>query len=139
MIHRGYTERGEVIVSEQYYIISGELTEDTLTFSLNEKVDLATYTATGNMLVDSDSLSFVYLLDGGEGYSYIRFQEEAWPMLNNILTNDLTVFASSEGGNSLELIEMKEELSYLVENIKDNSNYGEEMNQAVEKAFLTAS
>ncbi|MBN8207241.1 hypothetical protein JI666_00610 [Bacillus sp. NTK071] len=126
-------------MSEQYYIISGELTDQMLTFNLNEEVDLTTYTATGNMLVDSDSLSFVYLLDGGEGYSYIRFQEEVWPMLNNILINDLKVIATSEGGNSLELIEMKEELSYLVENIKDNSNYGEEMNQAVEKVFLTAS
>ncbi len=124
---------------EQYYIVTGELTDHTLTFGLNEKAELESYQPTGNMLVDSDSLSFVYLLDGGEGYTYIRFQEEVWPMLNNVLQKDLTVIITSEGGESLELVEIKEELTYLVENIKDNSNYGEEMNQAVEKAFLTAS
>ncbi|WP_347550702.1 hypothetical protein ABFG93_03575 [Pseudalkalibacillus hwajinpoensis] len=124
---------------EQYYIITGELSEETLTFGLNEKANLSTYKATGNMLVDSDSLSFVYLLDGGEGYTYIRFQEEVWPMLNNVLEKDLKVVVTSEAEETLELIEIKEELTYLVENIKDNSNYGEVMNQAVEKAFLTAS
>ncbi|MGA9287893.1 MAG: hypothetical protein WBV93_06030 [Anaerobacillus sp.] len=124
---------------EQYYIVTGELTDHTLTFGLNEKADLASYQATGNMLVDSDSLSFVYLLDGGEGYTYIRFQEEVWPMLNNVLQKDLKVIITSESGEALELLEIKEELTYLVENIKDNSNYGEVMNQAVERAFLTAS
>ncbi|MGB8002536.1 MAG: hypothetical protein WCF60_20885 [Anaerobacillus sp.] len=124
---------------EQYYIVTGELTDHTLTFGLNEKADLASYQATGNMLVDSDSLSFVYLLDGGEGYTYIRFQEEVWPMLNNVLQKDVKVIITSESGETLELLEIKEELTYLVENIKDNSNYGEVMNQAVEKAFLTAS
>ena len=131
--------RGEVFVPEQYYIITGELTDHTLTFGLNEKVDLSLYTATGNMLVDSDSLSFVYLLDGGEGYTYVRFQEEAWPMLANVLEQDVRVTVTSEEGSSLELVDLKEELGYLIENIKGNSNYGEDMNQAVEKVFLTAS
>ncbi|MGE6203048.1 hypothetical protein [Guptibacillus hwajinpoensis] len=131
--------KGEVFVPEQYHIITGELSDHTLTFGLNEKVDLTYYTATGNMLVDSDSLSFVYLLDGGEGYTYIRFQEEVWPMLANVLDQDLNVVITSGDNTSLELTDLKEELSYLVENIKDNSNYGEVMNQAVEKVFLTAS
>ena len=131
--------RGEVFVPEQYYIITGELTDHTLTFGLNEKVDLSLYTATGNMLVDSDSLSFVYLLDGGEGYTYIRFQEEVWSMLANVLEKDVNVTVTSDQGSSLELVDLKEELGYLIENIKGNSNYGEDMNQAVEKAFLTAS
>ncbi|WP_273850169.1 hypothetical protein [Guptibacillus spartinae] len=131
--------RGEVFVPEQYYIITGELTDHTLTFGLNENVDLNHYTATGNMLVDSDSLSFVYLLDGGEGYTYIRFQEEVWPMLANVLEKDVNVTVTSDQGSSLELVDLKEELGYLIENIKGNSNYGEDMNQAVEKAFLTAS
>ncbi|WP_226658544.1 hypothetical protein [Pseudalkalibacillus hwajinpoensis] len=133
------TQRGEVFVPQQYYIITGELTDHTLTFGLNENVDLSVYTATGNMLVDSDSLSFVYLLDGGEGYTYIRFQEEVWPMLANVLKQDVSVTVTSEEGSTLELVDIKEELGYLIENIKGNSNYGEEMNQAVEKAFLTAS
>ncbi|WLR59534.1 hypothetical protein [Guptibacillus hwajinpoensis] len=131
--------KGEVFVPEQYYIITGELSDHTLTFGLNEKVDLTSYTATGNMLVDSDSLSFVYLLDGGEGYTYIRFQEEVWTMLANVLDQDVNVVVTSEDDTSIELTDLKEELSYLVENIKDNSNYGEVMNQAVEKVFLTAS
>ncbi|MCA0172285.1 hypothetical protein [Bacillus sp. RAR_GA_16] len=132
-------QRGEVFVPQQYYIITGELTDHTLTFGLNENVDLSVYSATGNMLVDSDSLSFVYLLDGGEGYTYIRFQEEVWPMLANVLEQDVSVIVTSEQGSTLELVDLKEELGYLVENIKGNSNYGEDMNQAVEKVFLTAS
>ena len=132
-------QRGEVFVPQQYYIITGELTDHTLTFGLNENVDLSVYTATGNMLVDSDTLSFVYLLDGGEGYTYVRFQEEVWPMLANVLEQDVSVTITSEEGSMLELVDLKEELGYLIENIKDNSNYGEDMNQAVEKVFLTAS
>ncbi|MCA0987830.1 hypothetical protein [Guptibacillus algicola] len=122
----------------QYPVTKGEFKEEFTIFHIDEKADLRAYTATGNMLVDSDNLSFVYLLDGEEGYTYIRFNEDIWSSLKEILNKDLPVMLVDETGEKLELVEIKEELAYLVENIKGNSNYGNEMNQAVESVFLTA-
>ncbi|WP_377889573.1 hypothetical protein [Alkalihalobacillus sp. R86527] len=122
----------------QYPVTRGEFTEESTTFHIDEKANLASYSATGNMLVDSDNLSFVYLLDGDEGYTYIRFNEDIWSSLKEVLDKDLPVMLVDETGEKLELVEIKEELAYLVENIKGNSNYGKEMNQAVESVFLTA-
>ncbi|WP_270181649.1 hypothetical protein [Alkalihalobacillus sp. CinArs1] len=122
----------------QYQVTRGEMNEENTIFYIDEKVDLTSYSATGNMLVDSDNLSFVYLLDGDEGYTYIRFNKDVWSSLKGILDKDLPVLLVDETGDKLELVEIKEELAYLVENIKGNSNYGNEMNEAVESVFLTA-
>lgn len=134
----GFTRKGEVFVALQYQATKGEFTEDSIIFHINESAGVAGYSATGNMLVDSDNLSFVYLLDGDEGYTYIRFQEDVWPTLKDVLDNNLKVLVTDQTGETIELVEVKEELDYLVENIKGNSNYGNEMNQAVENVFLTA-
>ena len=83
----------------------------------------------GQMLVDSDNFSFAYLLDDGSSYSYLIFVQEMWSMLHN--NRDKKVIINDE----LELEHFQDELSYILENIEGNNNYGKEFVSAVEETF----
>ncbi|MGG3623171.1 hypothetical protein ABES25_06350 [Bacillus gobiensis] len=91
--------------------------------------------ATGQMLVDSDNFAFVYVLEYKQAFYYAILQEQVWPQINNALESDMPVYISI-GSRTIELIGIHEELSYLLGNIKDNANYGEEMEKKVIDAFL---
>ena len=86
------------------------------------------------MLVDSDGLSFVYLLEKEEDYTYIVIPNTVWKELKTALTEQLPVYLSNQSERLL-LNQFHEELSYLIENIKGNSNYGEKMVNEVEAIF----
>ncbi|MDN4523646.1 hypothetical protein [Fictibacillus fluitans] len=88
------------------------------------------------MLVDSDQLSFIYVLETKDDLIYIGLPEPLWGKLSEAMSAGLpVVLQGTEGEDTLPLGALHSELSYLIENIKDNSNYGEEMLEAVEKAF----
>lgn len=91
--------------------------------------------ATGQMLVDSDHFAFVYVVEYNQTFCYVILHEQVWPYLKQALENSLPVFMSA-GGRTLELAGLQEELSYLVGNIKDNANYGEDMEKKVIGAFM---
>lgn len=91
--------------------------------------------ATGQMLVDSDNFAFVYVLEYKQAFYYAILQEQVWPQINNALESDMPVYISI-GSRTIELTGIHEELSYLLGNIKDNANYGEEMEKKVIDAFL---
>ncbi|UII57031.1 hypothetical protein LS684_06215 [Cytobacillus spongiae] len=91
-------------------------------------------TATGKMLVDSDQFSFVYITEQNDDYIYISLTEAVWSDLKSALDLELPVVIVHET-ERLELSDFHEELSYLIENIKGNSNYGEEMVAKVENTF----
>lgn len=50
------------------------------------------------------------------------------------MTLDIPVYLAAEG-HSLELIQLHQELHYLIDNIKDNANYGD-MEEKVKSTFL---
>lgn len=85
-------------------------------------------TATGTMVVDSDHMQFVYLLDDGE-FHHLRFVQETWPMLKQYQDKDWYLYGT------LQLDNFKEELQFLLENIEGNYNYGKEFTESVEHAF----
>lgn len=89
---------------------------------------------TGQMLVDSDQLAFIYVLDNGEDFVYLSVKEGLWPSLKKALEQTLPVYAVINNEEIL-LDNLYEELSYLTENIKDNANYGNEMEQKVVEVF----
>lgn len=93
--------------------------------------------ATGQMLVDSDHFAFVYVVEYKQAFYYAILQEQVWPQLKKALESKsrVPVFLSI-GNRTLELAGIHEELSYLLGNIKDNANYGEEMEKKVIDAFL---
>ncbi|WP_059173035.1 hypothetical protein [Bacillus sp. FJAT-27445] len=95
---------------------------------------VAGLTPKGQMLVDSDNLSFVYLMEEEEEYTYVLMPELVWADLKKGLDQSVAVFLESEG-SKVELAGFREELGYLAENIKGNGNYGDAMVSKVESIF----
>ena len=96
--------------------------------SLNE------FKASGRMLVDSDNLSFIYLLEKDDHYTYIALPDTVWTDMKVAITESLPVVITN-GSEEIQLTQFREELTYLIENIKGNSNYGELMVSKVEVVF----
>lgn len=88
----------------------------------------------GQMLVDSDGVAFIYLLESNTDYTYMVLPEPVWHALKTGLEEKLPVYLTNEE-NKIELINFYEELEYLISNIKGNSNYGDEMVTKVESTF----
>jgi hypothetical protein len=86
------------------------------------------------ILVDSKEISFVYLLENLEGYTYIDMKETIWPSLKKVLDKSIPVWIFFEE-EQLELTNFYEELTELINNIRGNSNYGAEMVTKVEEIF----
>lgn len=86
------------------------------------------------MLVDSDNLSFIYILDYVDDYIYLAIPDSFWPDIKKALDLNLPIYLSNQKERLL-LTGMLEELNYLIDNIKGNSNYGEIMVEKVENIF----
>ncbi|MEW4285336.1 hypothetical protein [Priestia koreensis] len=91
--------------------------------------------ATGQMITDSDHVSFIYLVDINDQFTYVSLTKEVWPHLKEVLTHNKNVKLTINE-TEIELPGVKEELSYLVENIEGNANYGDDMVNEVERVFL---
>jgi len=87
------------------------------------------------MLADSDELAFIYILEIEEEFIYVSIPSSLWEELKEAIDQNVPMFLF-DGPVMLELTGMIEELSYLIENIDGNANYGEEMEKAVRQAFL---
>ncbi len=86
------------------------------------------------MLVDSDHLSFIYITEKNDDYTYIMLHESLWQQLKQALVFNGGVYLH-DGKEKLKLPLFQEELQYLIENIRGNSNYGDEMVEKVEAMF----
>lgn len=85
--------------------------------------------ATGTMVVDSDNFQFVYLLDAGDSYANLRFVEETWAMMKAYEEYPWYLYGT------IELTNFKLEFDELLDNIKDNFNYGKPFTERAEKVF----
>jgi hypothetical protein len=90
---------------------------------------------TKQMLVDSDNMSFVYVVDINDQFMYVGLSDNIWANLKHVLHKDMKVFLEINK-EVIELSAVKEELSYLISNIEGNVNYGDEMVARVEEVFL---
>lgn len=117
-----------------YNVHSGVQLENDIRFTLEVTPDQPSINAGGRMITDSDSLSFVYLLEDEDGYHYVKFGQDVWPLLVNTLRaeDDPTL---QFGNIELTLTKFKEELEMLIFNIEGNDNYGATFSKAVEEAF----
>ena len=88
----------------------------------------------GQMLVDSDNLSFIYITDFNDEYTYVVIPDSIWSELKKAVDTNAKVFLSDRKERIL-LPEFVEEIRYLIENIKGNSNYGDTMVEKVESTF----
>ncbi|MEN8699078.1 hypothetical protein [Bacillus infantis] len=114
-------------------IIKAALTE-TNELLLETEQDINGLKANGQMLVDSDNLAFVYIAESNDEYTYIVLSEGIWALMSQALAAGADAYLAN-GPERLTLPQFREELGYLIENIKGNSNYGDEMVAKVEAAF----
>lgn len=117
-----------------YNVHSGVQLENDIRFILDDNPINPQIKAGGQMITDSDSLAFVYLLEDETGYHYVKFGQDVWPLLVTTLkaTKDPTL---QYGEDELVLEMFREELEMLIFNIEGNENYGVEFSSAVEEAF----
>ncbi|UZN00166.1 hypothetical protein OL548_10220 [Lysinibacillus sp. MHQ-1] len=54
-------------------------------FSLNDNEVNLQLKPAGQLIADSDDFAFIYLLDAGEDYHYLRFPPSSWENLVHIL------------------------------------------------------
>lgn len=126
---------GVEIMREKLLVIKTNTTDNNdIALLVEPETNLSEVKATGQMLVDSDGLSFVYVLEINDEYTYLAIKEDFWPELKRGLDSQSNVYLSNST-KQLELENFFEELEYLVENIKGNGNYGEEMVTKVEACF----
>ncbi len=92
----------------------------------------------GRMLVDSENLAFIYILDVEEEFIYISFPVVVWEDIKNVLDEQLPLFIFVSEEVKIPLTMFHEELEFLISNIEENSNYGDSMVQAVSNIFKLA-
>lgn len=122
------------MMKQKWKITESIVRENELVFQLQENANLENTMASGQMLVDSDSLAFIYLLEKENEYVYLEIPEMVWKDCKVALEANNAFFIKALNGELL-LENFKEELEYLIENIRGNGNYGEEMEKAVSSVF----
>ncbi|GKU81810.1 hypothetical protein [Niallia sp. NCCP-28] len=122
-------------MNKKLQIIKAELMEKELILSVDQSIPFDHIKPAGQMLVDSDDLSFIYLLETDDHYVYLVIGKEYWNEIKESKDSELLVYISN-GSKKIALEKFFEELDYLIQNIEGNGNYGEEMEKAVEAAFL---
>ncbi|WP_456275850.1 UPF0738 family protein [Bacillus sp. AK128] len=103
---------------------------------ISSPVDLngSSIKAAERVLVDSDQLAFVYILELVDEYVYLSLSRNIWPELKKVLESHYPVKLIM-GEQEIELIGLEMELDELVQNIEGNTNYGDEMVKEVESVF----
>ena len=76
----------------------------------------------------------VYILETEESFTYLILGEHTWAPLKEAMNREIPVYLAAEE-QTLELIQLHQELNYLIDNIKDNANYGD-MEEKVKSTFL---
>lgn len=116
-------------------ILNATLSDDELRLTCETEGKEAERKPSGQMLVDSDNIAFVYILELADSFEYVMIKEHIWPELKQAHDQRKPIVLEA-GNESIELSGPHDELEYLLENIKDNANYGEEMEETVKRVFL---
>ncbi|MBS8263112.1 hypothetical protein DYI25_01520 [Mesobacillus boroniphilus] len=125
-------------MSQKILITDAKIENNELLLSTDIETDLGDFAATGQMLVDSDQLSFIYIVDKEDGYQYVTIPVDTWSVIQEGLQAGIETFLTNDGGK-LKLESFHGEMEYLIANITGNSNYGEEMVTKVEQVFIAPS
>ncbi|WP_246860937.1 hypothetical protein [Bacillus sp. REN3] len=125
-------------MSQRIEINDATIKNNELLLTADLEAGIEEMTATGQMLVDSDQLSFIYIVEKEGGYQYLSIPERIWDIIHDGLQAGLEASLIS-GRNKLRLPGFRQEMDYLIANITGNSNYGEEMVAKVEQIFAAPS
>ncbi len=124
------------MMKQKWTIKESYIRENELVFQLQEDANLENTKANGQILVDSDSLAFIYLLEKQNEYVYLEIPERVWKDCKAALESK-AAFLIKDATGELLLENFTDELEYLIDNIRGNGNYGEEMEKAVSTVFLS--
>ncbi|MFD4704875.1 hypothetical protein ACFWM3_08390 [Gottfriedia sp. NPDC058432] len=112
------------------------INEDGLFLLIDDtKMNLEQCHEVGTMIADSDQSSLLYILEENEEFVYVTVPSEYWSDLKKANDQKLNVFLKV-GEKSLSLNNWNDELTYLIQNVEGNFNYGEEFVKQVQSAFL---
>ncbi|ESU32644.1 hypothetical protein G3A_10190 [Bacillus sp. 17376] len=125
-------------MNQKILITNVKIENNEVLLSTDIETGLGEFAATGQMLVDSDQLSFIYIIDKEDGYHYVNIPAVAWSVIQEGLQAGAETYLTNNGGR-LKLEGFHNEMEYLIENIIGNSNYGEEMVTKVEQVFAAPS
>lgn len=125
-------------MSQRILITDAIIENSELMLRIDSKIEVADLAPTGQMLVDSDQLSFIYIVEKDGGYQYISIPSETWNVIQEGLSTKMDAYLTADG-KLLKLEGFREEMEYLIANITGNSNYGEEMVAKVEQVFASPS
>ena len=125
---------GAYVMRSIYFIVKYQFVHNDLHLSLNENQNRIQIQPAGQVLTDSDHLSFIYLVEEAGEYSYLYLPEDLWPALVRVLKSDQNPYLILNE-QKIELENFTEELTMLLFNIEGNENYGNTFVEAVETAF----
>ncbi len=109
-----------------------QINEQTYQFIVNENELNDQMRGAEQVLADSDNFAFIYLVDVGDAYVYLRIEKQHWPQLAKVMEQQLTV---TDGQTTLTLPGFTEQFIALLYNIEGNDNYGEAFVTEVEATF----
>ncbi|MCK0472610.1 hypothetical protein [Halalkalibacter sp. APA_J-10(15)] len=122
---------------KKIYVTKLEVAETTVA-TIDEPLDVSVAQELKpgeRMLVDSDQLELIYILENEEGFFYVSFSEPIWESLKLMKEQSKRCIVQLNDQVELELNNLFEELDYLLSNIDGNGNYGEELEDAVKQVF----
>jgi hypothetical protein len=119
-------------MNKQIKINQASIESNRVNLLTNESI--AGFIPKGHILVDSDHFSFIYLMEENDQYVYVGLDEAIWPVLKEAIDQKLPAYLVSDK-EEVEFISFQDEMDYIINNIKGNGNYGEEMVDKVEKTF----
>lgn len=117
-----------------YLVDQYQTVDNQLYFSLNDNDQEIQIQPGGQVLADSDHLAFIYVVEEGDGYSYLRFPKDIWKVLVDVIKTKEDPFLTL-GNETIQLNNFATELEMLIFNIEGNGNYGNDFVEAVEEEF----
>ena len=86
------------------------LNNSELILEIDSNFRLENVKASGQMLVDSLELSFVYLLENNDTYTYLKIPEIFWTNLKEVMTREISVSVTN-GQEKINLVRFLEGVS----------------------------
>jgi Family of unknown function (UPF0738) len=111
------------------------LNEQGLFLIIDNLVNLAECHEIGTMIADSDQSSLLYIIEENEEFVYVTVPVEFWSRIKKANDQKLEVFIQI-GEKKLQLNNWNDELTYLIQNVEGNFNYGEEFVKQIQQVFL---
>jgi len=101
----------------------------------NHAINLANCHEVGTMIADSEQSSLLYIIEENEEFVYVTIPVEYWTEIKKAYDLKSEVILQA-GEAKIPLENWQNELTFLVENVDGNFNYGEEFVKQIQSIFL---